>query len=192
MEISITDQYIAIDGNKKSERFSLAHIRKVNKYEVKTRIRNKDFYVWKKRLKIFLIFIICSLLIGYVLSEIYENHNLFGFSKYISAFLSILAIYYATFRRPKRLLKYDVFFAEFVSGENEVFGVNSLSRAAIDEFALKISEAMKGELKEYYNINIDKSINAKNAVVETLNANEGGKINFYEGVDVREELEKKE
>ena len=192
MEILITDQYISIDGNKKSERFSLAHIRKVNKYEVKTKIRNSRFNSWKKILKILIFSIVGTLLIGFILSEIYTDHNLFLFSKYISAFLSLLSLYFAIFRRPKKFLKYDVFFAEFVSGENEVFGVNSLSKDLINEFASKISEAMKGDLKEYYNINIDKSINAENAVVETLNANDGGKINFYEGVGVREELEKKD
>lgn len=190
MEINITEKYISIESGDRDERFSVAHIRKVNKFKRTRSYRNPEHRQWesdelkkqgRSKLIAGLVFVVFFIL------SIESNSGFMLFFSIVAA-----AIAYALVKKkasePPKFKYYDLFIGEFISGENEVYGVSSLSKEAVYDFATKVSEAMRGEIQGVYNVNIDKSITAGTAAIENLHNDDAGTINFYEGYDVSKAL----
>jgi len=192
MQIVVTEKYIALERGERNERFSVNYLRKVNERTIKRRKFNQSYRAWEIKLKFAIIFSIGAFVAGWIF-QIASGLGLLPillFTASIAALIFWLA--FRIFFKPEKFIKYDLHLAEFVSGENEIFGITSLNKEITEDFANKISEAMRGDLSGVYNFSIDQSINAESANIENLSNSGEGTVNFYEGADTSQELRNEE
>lgn len=187
MKIQVTDKFVSIEGDRRRQRYFVTHIRNVSVYSRTRKYKNKEYEEWEKSsaglLGIAGLIFIFSLGLAF-----YFESQAVG----VGAFLIAIAIVLFTmdkkyFQKPDQYHFYDIHIAEFSSGD-EVLGVVSRSKAAIDDFAEKISDAQKGEIHGIYNITIDRSITTDSTIIENLDNETGATMNFFEGLAVRDSL----